>query len=451
METQNCVENKRNESEDRSERSDATASQEFSRANIVARESDIRLVDSDEETGLDLFCYNRCDNNESDFIKQCRGLVFHGDSLVLKAFSYADEYSHTDVNIVKNLLTDFPKWSFYSSYEGALLRLFYFSGKWFLSTHRKLNAFRSKWASRESFGTLFKRALEQELAINQKFAERLGEGENILERYQNTLDKTKQYMFLLRNSYENRIVCDPAKETDTQILHVGTFVNGELSTDEDIGISYPRKYTFANVDDLLNYIGNDIDPKSLQGIICFGPNNKQFKILNGDYMEMFRTRGNEPSLKYRYLQVRMNKKMTEMLYRLYPEMKSAFDDYENTIYDIARNIYRAYVQRFIKKRYVTVPKDEYQVINECHAWHLSDRENNRVTLDRVIQFLNKRSPTNINHMIRRLKIEQSKKETTVPRTVQGSRNNSAVNSPAVIAGFGPEPTVLKHLPPPRLN
>ena len=75
------VENKRNESINM-----------FSRANIVAQESKIRLVDSDEETGLDLFCYNRCFNDEDNFVKQCRGLVYHGDTLVLKAFSYTDEY-----------------------------------------------------------------------------------------------------------------------------------------------------------------------------------------------------------------------------------------------------------------------------------------------------------------------------------------------------------------------
>ena len=34
----------------------------FSRANILAAENKIRLVDTDEETGLDLFCYNRCSN-----------------------------------------------------------------------------------------------------------------------------------------------------------------------------------------------------------------------------------------------------------------------------------------------------------------------------------------------------------------------------------------------------
>jgi hypothetical protein len=35
-------------------------------------------------------------------------------------------------------------------------------------------------------------------------------------------------------------------------------------------------------------------------------------------------------------------------------------------------------------------------------------------------------------MIRRYKLEQIKKQVTVPRAVPGSRNNSAVNSPAFI-------------------
>lgn len=446
METQSCVENKRNESTpDRSEFSGAQASQTmFTRANIVAQESKIRLVDSDEETGLDLFCYNRCSNDEDDFVKQCRGLVFHGDDLVMKAFSYTDEYSHTETETLNRLFANFSEWSFYTAYEGALLRLFHFGGRWFLSTHRKLNAFRSKWASRESFGTLFKRALEHEVAVNPVFAARLdaGAGESILERFQSTLDKDMQYMFLLRNCSDNRIVCRPPEGGEPLILHVGTIIRDTISMTESAGLAYPERHNFHNLDEMVHYIETDVDPNVRQGIVCFGPNNRQLKVLHSQYAEMFRARGNEPSIKFRYLQVRMNKRLVDMLYRLYPDLTATFDDYENTIYDVARSIYRAYVQRFIKKHYVTVPKEEYQVINECHAWHLTDRENNRINLDRVIQMLNKQPPTNLNHMIRRFKIEQAKKQTTVPRTVSGSRNNSATNSPAV----GPEPTVLKRLP-----
>ena len=47
----------------------------------------------------------------------------------MKAYPYTDEYSHKDVNILSNILSDFKNWTFYNAYEGALLRLFYFSGK----------------------------------------------------------------------------------------------------------------------------------------------------------------------------------------------------------------------------------------------------------------------------------------------------------------------------------
>jgi len=430
-----------------------TQSTQFTRANVVAQESKIRLVDSDEETGLDLFCYNRCSNEEDDFIKQSRGLVFHGETLVMKAFSYTDEYSHTDVDTLINLMTPFDQWSFYSAYEGALLRLFYFSGRWFLSTHRKLNAFRSKWASRESFGTLFKRALEHEAEVNQDFANRLANstGENVLDKFQSTLNKNMQYMFLLRNNAENRIVCSPPEtKDDPLVLHVGTFIDGQVSMTENVGLCYPYRHSFQTLSELLNHIETDVDPKVVQGVVCFGPNNRQLKILHSEYLEMFRVRGNEPSVKFRYLQVRMDKKMTDMLYKLYPELAPVFDHYEKILYEIACGIHKAYVRRYINKTYVNVPHLEYQVMNECHTWYLSDRKTNRVNLDRVIRILNKQTPTHLNHMIHNFKIEQANKESTVPRTVR-SRDNSATNSPAIVGSVAPEPTVLRRLPPVKLT
>lgn len=438
----------RNEVPTRSECSTVSTVQDtFSRANVVSRDSQVRLVDSDEETNLDLFCYVRCDNNEDDFVKQCRGLVYQGDTLVMKAFSYTAEYNTDELSKLETILADFSKWTFYKAYEGALLRLFYFSGRWFLSTHRKLNAFRSKWSSRESFGTLFKRALERELNLNKNFREGLGEGENILDRFQNTLDKTKQYMFLLRNGQDNRIVCLPPDEKEPLVYHVGTFCDGVLSMKEQCNLYTPEEYKFEDLSKLLTFVETETDPRNSQGIVCFGPNNVQLKILQKEYQEMFHARGNEPSVKFRYLQVRMNRKMTEMLYKLYPEMREVFDDYENTIYDVARSIYHAYVQRFIKKRWVTVPREEYKVIEDCHTWHLTDRTNNRISLERIIYLLNKQTPTNLNHMIRRYKTEQLNKKTVNPRSVKGSRNNSAVNSPAITGLSGPvfEPLVLRRV------
>ena len=125
--------------------------------------------------------------------------------------------------------------------------------------------------------------------------------------------------------------------------------------------------------------------------------------MNTDYLELFNARGNEPSIKFRYLQIRMDEKQTNMLYFLYPRFADTFDEYENTLYEIAQQINSNYIKRFIKKKYVTVPKEEYTVMKACHSWHLEDRERNRISLRKVIELLNEQTPTSLNHMIRHFK------------------------------------------------
>ena len=108
----------------------------------------------------------------------------------------------------------------------------------------------------------------------------------------------------------------------------------------------------------------------------------------------------------------MNKKYNEILHYLYPEYKNSFADYENYIYDIARDITKSYVERFIKKNYVTVPVEEFQVIRECHTWHLLDRLENKININKVIDILNTQPPTNINRMIRKRIMEKNTKNGT---------------------------------------
>ena len=377
---------------------------EFNRSNIEANKEYVNLVDSDEENKLDMFCYVKCDDSDNDLIKQCRGVVFNGDNLILKAFPYTKEYNHTETDELAITLNNFNDWKFYESHEGALVRMFYFNDKWFLTTHRKLNAFRSKWASNESFGTSFKNALSAEEEINPTFKNALPKGDNILERFQSTLDVKKNYMFLIRNTVDNRIVCS-APESYT-VYHVGTFVDGVLFMNENVNLSTPKELIFNNIDELQSYVSN-ISYKDLQGIIGFSKDNKQVKILTKDYQDLFQARGNEPSIKFRYLQVRMNRRLVNMLEHLYPNLIETFEEYENTLYDIARSIYRAYVQRFIKKCYVTVPREEFAIIRECHTWHLSNRAENRISIDQMVIVMNQQSPTHLNHMIRRFKLEQT--------------------------------------------
>jgi hypothetical protein len=385
-------------------KNDSTKASELTRKQVELLNNVIHLVDSDEENKLDMFCYIKCSEEDNDIIKQCRGLVFNGDNIVLKAFPYTLEYNDTQNIEINNTINNINEWVFFESHEGALVRMFYFNGQWFLSTHRKLNAFKSKWASKESFGEIFIKALSSEENNNTNFKNLLTGTGPILNRFQNTLDTNKQYMFLILNNKDNRIVCSPPE--NPTVYHVGTFVNGELKLDENVGLTNPKKLSFDTVENLISYV-NTVSYKELQGIIAFGADNKQVKIVNKDYQDLFFARGNEPSIKFRYLQIRMNRRFVNMLYYLYPDMYNTFDEYENIIYNIAKNIYTAYIQRFIKKRYVTVPKEEFAIIRDCHSWYMSNRDENRVSLEKIINVLNEQTPTNLNHMIRRFKMEKT--------------------------------------------
>ena len=416
---------------------------EFTRAVVEGLGNSVRITDQDDDTGLDLFCYVHCGPDDDSLISQCRGVVFHQDKIVMRAFPYTVEYDHTDKKSIEdNIQPVFKDCTFYDAQEGALIRMFNFSGRWYTSTHRKLNAFRSKWSSKESFGTSFKRALESEVDNNKKLRDAIPDSsDGLLERFQSILDPAKQYMFLVRHNEENRIVCaTPSRPT---LYHVGTFVNGELVLSEDIHIPYPKKHTFLNINELSDYVSN-VDIRDIQGVIVFAPNNKQYKVLNRDYLDLFSARGNEPSIKFRYLQVRMNNRMVNMLKFLYPEMCNTFEQYENTLYAIAKMIYHSYVQRHVKGKWSTLPKQEYRVDRECHSWHEKDRKKNIVTLEKTVEVLNQQNPTSLNAMIRRFNNWKNHNEEAQETVKSRNRYNTIFsfnNSP----GVPPVPPVASSL------
>ena len=365
----------------------------------------IRMTDSDNSYGLQLFCYDSCTKDDSEAVKQSRGIVFSGDELVMKAFPYTEEIRVSDIENYSDKI-NISECKFYRSYEGMLIRIFYYSDKWFISTHRKLDAFRSKWSSRVSFGDIFVRCLEKEYQHNSEFAENLDRTastleETLLSRFEKTLDKTKQYMFLLLNNEENRIVCIPDPD-GPEMFHVGTFDSSTgSSVEDDIYICRPQDLgsEYSSLQDVYEH-AQTLDYTKYQGIIIFTPNNKQYKVLNSDYDYFFSVRGNEPSIKFRYLQVRNNEEYSKALRMMYPNMVGAFNSYENYIRLIAKDIFEAYVERFMKKKFATVSQDEYVIIKACHGWHLSDRKNNIVNLRRVYDELNRASPSLINKIIR---------------------------------------------------
>lgn len=335
---------------------------------------------TDDDGVLQIYSYKYCNNQSEELLKKSRGLVFNGENQLFKSLGFTPEYNESDMTTLSGLPIE--NYKFYKSEEGTLIRVFYHD-KWYISTNRKLDAFKSRWGSSLSFGDVFKNSISTFLGIQ----------DNVIENFTSQLNKEKVYFFLIRNTRENRIVCKSPEDTQSPnfyyVGNIGLGENGAYTSEVDITTSkFPsqRELEFFNWDSVFKYV-SEVDPFLSQGLIVFDSQGNQFKILNTKYQLYSQVRANEPNLNLRYLQLRSNASLTNTLFEIYPEHKTQFLNYEFYINMIAKEIHNAYISRFVGKKYVVVSKEAYQIVKECHAWHISDRQNNKVTFSRVMDVL----------------------------------------------------------------
>jgi len=356
----------------------------------------IKVTDCDDASNLEVYSYVECDDTKPDIVKSSRGLIYHQNELIVKTFDYTPEYTLEEKDKFENLLTgNFSNCRFFKALEGTMIRLFYYNECWYLSTQKRLNAFHSRWGSEHSFGQLFIQGLGNEYHTNASLREKISytNYDELYKNFLNLLDKERVYVFFIQNSDENRLVIKNGK--DTKLYHIGTFYDKcrQFTLDNDIFITRPNEIKFQNLESLYNYI-NFNESSNNFGIMAFLPDNKQFKILDIKYKNMLNLRGNDPSVLRRYLFVRNTNEKVDFI-NLYIDYVDEFKNLEKNIVLLSKYIHRKYVERFIKKQYAAVSPAEYQIVRECHGWHISDRKNNIVTLEKVQEFINKHDPQNL--------------------------------------------------------
>ena len=380
------------------------------RNQIMAIGSQIRLSDSDPHSELDMYSYNSCTDTDPEIIKKCNGIVFNKENIVVDGLPYVKTFNTSDKDLLP-FLDSISQFRTFLSYEGVLLRIFYFKDKWFVSTNKKLNSFRSKWSSKDSYGNILKNSIDYLYSQENSDVHNLLKDTNVFNPYKsflNTLNKEHVYLLLLNNTYENRVVCN-APEFPS-VYHIGTFIDKKLNLDHNISLPKLQEKHFESNEELIHFV-NSISVQDNPGVYIFDRNNTPYQVCKDEYSKLFSVRGNEPSIKFRYLQIRMNREQVDMFYYLYPKFADQFDNYENILYDCAKQINYNYIKRFIKKKYITVPREDYQIMKKCHQWHLQDRERNRISLTKIIEVMNEESATVLNRIIRKYKNERETQQT----------------------------------------
>jgi len=325
----------------------------------------VNKVDSHEN--IEMFCYDYCDNSTPKDIASVRGVVLHNDSVIFKGFGYIPEYTVHDLDHVKLAYPDVSNYVFYESIEGTLLRVFYALDRWHISTHKKLNAYKSKWGSNVSFGEQFEKCLPDSVTA-----------------FLETLDKTNQYLFVVHSTCENRIVCKTP--STPYMLHVGTFVKGVFTANIDVGIARPQMIKFNTYEDVFCHVEH-LNHLKKQGLIMY-TGTEQVKLLNTRYKKLMKIRNNEPNLTFRYFQLRNDPELKQQFVTLFPERQNEINLVEKKLLQISVEIYKTYVKRYVYKEYIPTTPTKHYLLKQCHAWHTVDRKNNIISLNKVSQIMN---------------------------------------------------------------
>ena len=242
------------------------------------------LIEQTDNNGiLQIYSYKYCDNLSSEEVKKIRGLVYNGEQRLFGSLGYTEEYTENDTKELSNI--SFKNAIYFPSEEGTLIRVFSYNNIWYVSTNRRLDAFKSRWGCSKSFGEIFSEAL----LVNQN------DSDSVINNLTETLNKDHVYLFLVRNIEQNRIVSKaPLNNT---VYHVGTLLNGKelcLKT-EVLGVPSQVPLDFQCFDDVLGYVKNT-DPFVRQGVIAFLEDGRQVKIINSKYHLYSQVRGLDVNL-----------------------------------------------------------------------------------------------------------------------------------------------------------
>jgi hypothetical protein len=356
----------------------------------------IYVVDEDYKNNLQLYHYNKCSNDSLDCIKNARGVVKSDDKIVSKSFGYIDECTVDGENVseliennkqILDKIHSFHQSKIYTMYEGTVVRMFFWKHKWFLSTHKKLNAFDSKWGNSEckTFGEMFVDSLCDPLVNNS-----ITSSDEVLDIFNNfcfQLDTNKTYVFLIIHDDLTSMICKRSNKIPP-CLHIGEFDNKTnlLVEGNTSGLPSLPQLSFNTVFDLIEYV-RKLNHLEHPGVIIYFPNQTQLKIYNHNYKKAQELRGNQPDLLYRYLEVRKNNDLSNRFLELYKEQEDYLISSELAILDVSKKLFHLYMRRYIQKQYVFVPKCEFMVMQMCHQWHNENRDLNKISLNKVLEIL----------------------------------------------------------------
>ncbi len=380
---------------------------------------------SDEDDSMTVWNYTGDIKDENNKYRGC--ITDKMNTILCPSLGYTYEY-HIDTKEESiETFKNFEQWKWFYATEGTMVRVFHYEGRWHLATHKKLSAFDSRWSCSLSFGELFTKSLKSIFYFIQE--------DNIYEWFLSQLETEKIYYFLVRSNQQNRIICHTSNISEKESLIYIGFRNRHnlkfsLSMDDTNSIFKEIlnplcvNRELRSIDELYDFVENNIDPFQYQGLVGFCNDNSDYqliKVINSRYRELVQIRGNNHNLRLRYLEIRNDPSKVEKLFMLYPRHVASFEDFERLLGLICKKIAKTYIERYVQSKYVTLPKEEYIILRKCNEWCIKNNET-VISHKKVLLIMNQESPINLFKMIQRFRNENFAPSSNHPHRKRFSNN-----------------------------
>lgn len=346
---------------------------------------------------LELFC---SDNPpQDDFERQVRGMVFFGQELILQSLPYSSEDVVTD-NYDADWINE--DWTGLEALEGTLIRVFYFAGGWFVTTHRRLDANRSIWGNSKSFGQILRESVRDRVGDPGQFWA--------------SLNKEFQYIFLLTATKQTRFVCR-AGEKSTVYLYAITKNSGtEIVTPDESWSSWRQEQRRYTGEMAVKAVRKLRFPFKSQGLLFFNTKTMESrKLINSDYHKLFMIRGgNNPSIPNAYLE-HIGDKHNKQLFRSIMEKDELeiLNTYDQALDDLTEEMYSLYHRRFVAKEFTTTSPRKNKLLKIIHGEYC--KKHQYINKNHIFFIITQCEKPLINQIIREnMKPESPTRKTKTP-------------------------------------
>ena len=204
-------------------------------------------INTDKNSDLVIISNNFTKNNinKTDLEKECRSIILDKNNLSIVCYTHDNLYYNEDAKnyLLNNDISNTQR--IYECYEGTLLTVYHYNGKWRISTRKCVRADISFWSSNKTHFDMFLESLNTDY-----------------ENFTKLLNKNNYYMFVLVH-HDNKNIVDYSsnfnEEKYKKIVHVMTRekethmeiedleTNNKLK--ENLKIIFPEKYEdFSKLD-----------------------------------------------------------------------------------------------------------------------------------------------------------------------------------------------------------